>query len=165
MEAVKEPLTGEKFEAHDKGTLELLQEGISKTSREIWLAGLGIYSTVDEEGTRLFNKFVSKGRDLVEDGVKPMATNGKEPAPTYLSEKKDKMSHEIITRLDDATQFVQKKFFGGMEKAAPSRSEMKDLTEKVDKLTDSLAMLVRKMEDTGKSAPEEAAGARARARV
>jgi len=163
MEAVKETMAT----ARDKGTLELLQEGISKTSREIWLAGLGIYSTIDEEGTRLFNKFVARGRDLVEDGEKPktMATNGKEPEPTYLSEKKDKFSHEIITRLDDATQFVQKRLFGALEKTAPTQSEMKDLTEKVDKLTESVALLVRKMEETGKGSAEESTGARPRARV
>lgn len=163
MEAVKETTAT----ARDKGTLELLQEGISKTSREIWLAGLGIYSTIDEEGTRLFNKFVARGRDLVEDGEIPKATttNDKEPAPTYLSEKKDRFSHEIITRLDDATQFVQKRLFGAMEKGAPTQSDMKDLTDKVDRLTESVAMLVRKMEETGKSAAEESTGTRPRTRV
>jgi poly(hydroxyalkanoate) granule-associated protein len=149
MTPPKEHFEHKPFEVEEeKGTLELLQEGISKTSREIWLAGLGIFSTMDKEGTRLFNKFVEKGRDVVENG-KNIKKNG-EPAPTYIGEKVDRFSHDILAGLDDAAQFVQKKFFRFGESAKATQSEFQALTEKVDKLTESVAALVQKMEDKDK---------------
>lgn len=138
----------------EKGTLELLQEGISKTSREIWLAGLGIFSTIDKEGTRLFNRFVERGREMVEkNGEAGMAAkkNG-EPAPTYVSEKVDQFTHDVFSRLDHAAEYVRKRLFGpAVPSAETTHDEVKVLSEKVDKLTESVALLVQKLEDSAKS--------------
>lgn len=146
----------EKLVDETKGTLEALQEGISKTSREIWLAGLGIFSTVDKEGAKMFNRFVERGRNMVEKNGKPMMAMKKngEPAPTYVSEKVDQFTHDIFSRLDDAAEFVRKRILGP---AAPSgevsHDEVKILSEKVDKLTESVASLVQRLEDTTKTGP------------
>ena len=43
-------------------TSKQFQEGITETGRDVWYAGLGVLSTVEEEGSKLFNKFVDKGR-------------------------------------------------------------------------------------------------------
>jgi poly(hydroxyalkanoate) granule-associated protein len=131
----------------EKGTFELLQEGFSKTSREIWLAGLGVFSTIDKEGTKLFNKFVERGRELVENGKTMAAKKNGEPAPTFIGDKVDQFTHDVLNRLDDAAQYVQKKIFRTGEPETASRSEFQDLTEKVDKLTASVATLVQKLED------------------
>jgi poly(hydroxyalkanoate) granule-associated protein len=149
MITTKEPLEKSIGTEEEKGTLELLQEGISKTSREIWLAGLGVFSTVDKEGTKLFNKFVERGRNVVENEKTMAAKKNGEPAPTYVGDKVDQITHDILMRLDDAAQFVQKKFFSFAEPEKASRTELQDLTEKVDKLTESLAALVQKLEDKG----------------
>lgn len=146
----------------EKGTLELLQEGISKTSREIWLAGLGIFSTVDKEGTKMFNRFVERGREMVEKNGEPKmaAKKNGEPAPTYVSEKVDQITHDVFSRLDHAAEFVRKRLFGPAEPSAEiSHDEVKILSEKVDKLSDSVAMLVQKLEDSTKS------GARSKAAI
>jgi len=158
MAQEKETLTqkvGEMIE-EQKGTLEQLQEGISKSSREIWLAGLGVFASIDKEGTKLFNKFVSKGRELVEDGKTPMAMkkNG-EPAATYLGDKVDQVTHDVFSRLDSAAEFVRKKLIGPFEPSAEaSHDEVKILSEKVDKLTESVAMLVQRMEDSTRTGPK-----------
>jgi prefoldin subunit 5 len=52
-----------------------------------------------------------------------------------------------LARLDDAAQFVQKKIFSIGEPEKASRNELQELTSKVDKLTESVAALVQKMED------------------
>lgn len=139
----------------EKGTLELLQEGISKTSREIWLAGLGIFSTIDKEGTKVFNRFVERGRELVERNGEPTIAakkNGEPPPVTYVSEKVDQFTHDIFSRLDHAAEFVRKTLLGPAEPTAkPSKDEVKTLSEKVDKLSESVAMLVHKMEDATRS--------------
>ena len=149
-----EKKNGEEIVEEAKGTLEVLQEGISKSSREIWLAGLGIFSTIDKEGTKLFNKFVARGRELVEKNGKPemAAKKNGEPAPTYVGDKVDQFTHDIFSRLDDASEYVRKKLFGLAEPhAEASRDEVKILSEKVDKLTDSVASLVQKLEETTKT--------------
>jgi poly(hydroxyalkanoate) granule-associated protein len=142
--------------AEDKGTLELLQEGISKTSREIWLAGLGVFATLDKEGTNLFNKFVARGRELSESGKATTKGNG-EVAPTYVSEKVDQLTHDVVTRVGKAADYVRNKVSGLTERAADTtHDEIKVLTEKVDKLTESVAALVQKLEENAKAGAKKA---------
>lgn len=146
----------EKLVDEAKGTLELLQEGISKTSREIWLAGLGIFSTIDKEGAKMFNRFVERGRDLVEKNGKPLmaAKKNGEPAPTYVSEKVDQFTHDIFSRLDDAAEFIRKRVLGPSEASGEvTHDEVKILSEKVDKLTESVASLVHRLDDATKTGP------------
>jgi poly(hydroxyalkanoate) granule-associated protein len=153
----REQKAGTEVQEDEKGTLELLQEGISKTSREIWLAGLGIFSTIDKEGTKLFNKFVDRGREMVERNGEPTIAakkNGEPPPATYVSEKVDQFTHDVFSRLDHAAEYVRKTLFGPAEPSVkPSKDEVKILSEKVDKLTESVAVLVQKMDDTTKSGP------------
>jgi poly(hydroxyalkanoate) granule-associated protein len=140
----------------EKGTFDLLQEGISKTSREIWLAGLGIFSTIDKEGTKLFNRFVERGREVVENGKAAAKKNG-EPEPTYVGEKVDQLTHDVLSRFDNAAEYVRKKIFGPAEhEAEVSHDEMKTLSQKVDKLTESVASLVQRMEDSTKAGVRKA---------
>jgi poly(hydroxyalkanoate) granule-associated protein len=154
------PMTTEKETlnniAEDKGTLEMLQEGITKTSREIWLAGLGVFATIDKEGTKLFNKFVERGREFAK-GEKTVKTNG-EPSPTYLSERKDQFTHEIFSKLEGAAGYVRRKI-NEISASTPnvSRDEVKALTAKVDKLTEAVAALVQKMDEGTKTGTKKAA--------
>jgi len=139
-----------------KETGDMLQEGISKTSREIWLAGLGAFATVDKEGTKLFNKFVERGRELSE-GSDAVKTNG-EPAATYISEKKDQLAHEIFSKMENATSYVRHKINALSEPAANSSGgEVQSLSEKVDKLADMVATLVQKMDESTKAGAKKAA--------
>lgn len=141
--------------AEDKGTLEMLQEGISKTTREIWLAGLGVFASVDKEGTKLFNKFVERGRELAKDG-KTVKQNGEPPA-TFISEKKDQLTHEIYSKLENAAGYVRRKI-NEISESAPEapRDEIKTLTAKVDKLTEAVAALVQKMDEGAKAGVKKA---------
>ncbi|MCG3120202.1 MAG: hypothetical protein ALAOOOJD_02827 [bacterium] len=141
--------------AEDKGTLEMLQDGISKTTREIWLAGLGVFASIDKEGTKLFNKFVERGRELAKD-EKTVKRNG-EPAPTFISEKKDQLTHEIYSKLESAAGYVRRKI-NEISESTPeaSHDEIKTLTAKVDKLTEAVAALVQKMDEGAKAGIKKA---------
>jgi len=135
--------------AAEKGTLEMLQEGVAKTSREIWLAGLGVFATIDKEGTKMFNKFVERGREIAE-AEKAAKMNG-EPSPTYVSEKKDQLANEIYSRLENAAGYVRRKINELSEPAKDtSRDEISTLTDKVDRLTAAVAALVQKMDEGAK---------------
>lgn len=142
--------------AEEKGTLEVLQEGLSKTAREIWLAGLGALATVDKEGTKLFNQFVARGREVA-DAEKAAKVNG-EPSPTFLSEKKDQLAHEVYTKLENAAGYVRRKITEVSE-AMPEnpQDEIKTLTAKVEQLTQMVAALVQKMDEGAKISAKKAA--------
>lgn len=142
--------------AEEKGTLEMLQEGVSKTAREIWLAGLGALATVDKEGTKLFNSFVARGREVAE-AEKVAKMNG-EPAPTFLSEKKDQLAHEVYAKLENAAGYVRRKITEVSE-AMPetAHDEIKTLTAKVEQLTQTVAALVQKMDEGAKASAKKAA--------
>jgi len=142
--------------AEEKGTLEVLQDGISKTAREIWLAGLGVLATVDKEGTKLFNNFVARGREVA-DAEKAAKMNG-EPSPTFISEKKDQLAHEVYSKLESAAGYVRRKV-NEISEATPdtSRDEIRTLTEKVEQLTQAVAALVQKMDEGAKTGNRKAA--------
>jgi poly(hydroxyalkanoate) granule-associated protein len=142
--------------AEEKGTFEMLQESLTKTSREIWLAGLGVFATIDKEGTKMFNKFVERGREIAE-AEKAAKMNG-EPAPTYVSEKKDQFAHEVYSKLESAAGYVRRKINEISEPTADSaRDEIKTLTDKVNKLTEAVATLVQKMDDGTKTGSRKTA--------
>jgi len=142
--------------AEDKGTLEVLQDGLAKTAREVWLAGLGVLATVDKEGTKLFNNFVARGREVA-DAEKAVKMNG-EPAPTYISEKKDQLAHEVYSKLESAAGYVRRKI-NEVSEARPEtpQDEIKTLTAKVEQLTQAVAALVQKMDEGAKVSPKKAA--------
>jgi poly(hydroxyalkanoate) granule-associated protein len=154
---LREHKSGAEVVEEEKGTLELLQDGISKTSRELWLAGLGVFSTIDKEGTKLFNRFVEKGRLVVENGKTAAVKKDGEPEGTFVSEKVDQFTHGVLVRFDGAAEYVRKKIFGPAEhEVEVSHDEMKTLSEKVDKLTESVASLVQKMEESTKAGVRKA---------
>jgi poly(hydroxyalkanoate) granule-associated protein len=142
--------------AEEKGTLEVLQEGISKTAREIWLAGLGVFATIDKEGTKLFNKFVERGREIA--GADKTGKSNGEAAPTFISEKKDQFAHEIYSKLESAADYVRRKINEISEPAPEApQDEIKALTAKVDQLTAAVAALVQKIDDGAKAGNKKAA--------
>jgi len=143
--------------AEEKGTLELVQEGLTQTAREIWLAGVGVFATLDKEGTTMFNKFVERGRTMVENGKAP-ALNHDAPAPTYISEKIDQLTQEVVAKVGSAAQYVRNKFSELNESAsATPPNEVKILTEKIDQLTAAVAALVQKLDENAKNGAKKTA--------
>ena len=109
------------------------QDELKDKAREIWLAGLGLFSSAEEEGTKLFNQFLDKGKELMKKGEE--------------IEKKGKEKLNLESTLDDISSFMKDKLNTAFETIGVStHSEVKDLTEKVDKLTASVAELAEKLE-------------------
>ena len=78
----------------------------------------------------------------------------KENGQTYVAEKKDQITHEVINRLDNAARYVHKKLFGTGEATPAAASEIEDLTKKVDKLTEMVAVLTQELAESKKSKPK-----------
>ena len=116
---------------------------VKDKGKEIWLAGLGVFSTVEEEGTKLFNKFIEKGKELEKRG-EDLEKKAREKVGEFEKKAKDKM--ESLGTLEDLANFVEEKLNVAFEKiGVSSHSEVKDLTEKVDKLSASVAELTEKI--------------------
>ncbi|MFQ5584606.1 MAG: phasin family protein [Calditrichia bacterium] len=123
---------------------------IRDKGREIWLAGLGVFSTVEEEGAKLFNKFIEKGKELEKKGEN-IEKKAREKVGEF--EKKAKDTVDSLGTFDDLANFVEEKLSGAFEKIGVSSSaEVKELSEKVDKLSDKVAALMEKLEEEKKAA-------------
>ena len=63
---------GEAKKKKDFFGLADLPDELAERGREIWLAGLGALSMVEEEGVKLFNTLVSKGEAWEKEGRKQL---------------------------------------------------------------------------------------------
>jgi poly(hydroxyalkanoate) granule-associated protein len=115
-----------------KKSTKQLQDTISDKARDIWLAGLGVFSTVEEEGGRLFDKFIERGKELEKKGEE--------------LEKKAKQSVNSFASLDEITKYIEEKMNRAFEKiGVSSHNEVKDLSKKVENLTNTIDSLSKKI--------------------
>ena len=110
--------------------------GIEKYSRKIWLAGLGIYSKVDQDGSKLFDSLVKDG-EKAEKQAKEAAESAKE-STSRVSEVKERargkwgeLEEAFDKRLNSAISRL----------GVPSRNEIKALHQQVDTLTKQIERL------------------------
>jgi len=115
-----------------KKSTKQIQDAISDKARDIWLAGLGVFSTVEEEGGKLFNKFIERGKELEKRGEE--------------LEKKAKHTVNSFASVDEITKYLEEKMNRAFEKIGiSSHNEVKQLSNKVDKLTNTIESLSKKI--------------------
>ena len=115
-------------------------EGIGDRAREIWLAGLGVFSTMEEEGAKMFHSFVERGKDLEKKGeeVEKRAKEGMDSVASYFSGKKGE--------LPNFTKFIEEKMNTAFEKfGVASHAEVQEIGKKVDKLSEQVEQLTKKL--------------------
>jgi len=114
-----------------------VQDAVTEKAREIWLAGLGVFSTIEEEGEKLFTKMKEKGADLETKGAE--------------LEKKAKAKLDEID-IPNPIKYMEGAMNTAFEKFnVASHKEVHELTEKVDKLTEIVAVLAKKIDGNGKT--------------
>ncbi|RMI09719.1 MAG: hypothetical protein D6681_06840 [Calditrichaeota bacterium] len=121
-----------------KEALKQVQEEIADTTRKIFLAGLGAFATIEEEGSKLFGELVKKGQELVEKG-ETVEKKGMD----YVRETVE----EVRTKADTTVKAVEEKVHSLLGTLGLSdRDEVRELSEKVEKLTQQVAALNRKLD-------------------
>lgn len=134
----------------EKDKLKKLQNEITGKSREIWLAGLGVFSTMEEEGEKLFKKFVEKGKEMEEKG-EAFEKKAKEKVgsmTSYVEEKTGKLTKDVAT----LPGYVEEKLKTALNKfGASSHSQVKELNDKVDQLTEKVNELIKNIETKSKA--------------
>ncbi len=130
-----------------------LPEDLVERGREIWLAGLGALSTVEEEGVKVFKGLVAKGEQWEKEGRKKAGA-----AKASLEAAADKVEEAVedaAARGSKATKDLDERVLSAVEHSieavlqrlgVPTRAEVKDLTGKVEKLSAQVGALATAIE-------------------
>ena len=112
--------------ANEKLDVKQLQDDLFSSTRRVWLAGLGVLSTVEVETQHLFTELVERGKKVESRGKKSWTKTRKEIESTTdeLGDKIDHSVSEVLQRL-----------------GVPSRSQVEELTDRVEKLTGQVERL------------------------
>jgi poly(hydroxyalkanoate) granule-associated protein len=143
-----------------------LAEGVTTRGRGVWLAGLGAIATVEEEGTQLFSTLFKQGEKLVERGEKVEAT-GKariEEVRTDLTTRQKQVTETVTGKVQSVETEVTDSLVGALKRlGVPTRSEVRELSEKVDALTRRVGSLIETMQkEPAKAAARATFSVRAR---
>ncbi len=145
------------------GLMDLPDE-LADRGREIWLAGLGALSMVEEEGVKLFTSLVEKGEKWEKEGQKQIGAAKdkldatREKAASVMSDaaatgsKFMDLDDKIISTVEDTVEKVLQRL------GVPTHGEVKDLAGKVEKLSSevmALAMVIERGEN-GKAPKQKA---------
>ncbi|MEF8816297.1 MAG: phasin family protein [Salinibacter sp.] len=122
-------------------SLKTLPDEVSGRAREIWLAGLGALERLEQEGDKVFETLVERGRHY-EDTRRDQI----EEATETLREQQETLTEDVTQRLDDATQSVEEAVSDTLsgtlgQLGVASRSEVRDLSRRVGELSKKLDAL------------------------
>lgn len=124
-----------------------LQDELKESAHRIWLAGLGALAAAGEEGTKMFDRLVDRGREY--------ETRGRDEARKQYEGARstaDDLWSTWSEKLDEAvTKALQRM-------GVPSRDEIRNLTQRVEELNAKVEMLKPRVAPATSSTPLEAAG-------
>jgi len=130
---------------------DTLQDELTKRGRDVWLAGLGALATVEEEGTKLFNRLVDRGQKFEEERreeIEAASEKAREQRDEAL-EQIEEASEETRTLLTDTVNQALERF------GVPTRSEVDRLSEKVERLSTQVDELTDALADAEEEETEE----------
>lgn len=130
-------------EKQRKHRFEEIQKELAERGREVWLAGLGALATMEEEGPKLFSRLVERGKTYENTSAKQI---------DELTERAAEQQKKAAERAEETTQAAQSAFANTIDSAferfgVPTRSEVNDLSDKVDKLSKQLETLSQQLDE------------------
>ena len=111
---------------------------VEQYSRKIWLAGLGVYSKVDSDGSKLFDSLVKEGEkaEKLTKAAAPKST--KSSARSKVEDVKDL----ALGKWGELEEAFDKRLSSAISRlGVPSRDEVKALHAKVEALTKHIEKL------------------------
>ncbi|MGH1363692.1 MAG: phasin family protein [Calditrichia bacterium] len=119
-----------------------IQEEVTERSREIWLAGLGMFSTIEKEGAKLFQDFVERG-----EGLRQKGKELEDESESFIKGLRD----DVAVRAGDVAQIVEENLSNAINSFGFTRgNEVDELKVKVEKLTAKVEKLSKKLKDLEK---------------
>ena len=111
---------------------------VEEYSRKIWLAGLGVYSKIDTDGSGLFDSLVKEG----EKAEKLTQANEPKTAKSSTRSKVDDVKELALGKWSELEEAFDKRLNSAISRlGVPSSEEVKALHAKVETLTQHLEKL------------------------
>jgi len=141
-------------DAPDEFDIKHLPDEASSRAREIWLAGLGALERLEDEGDKIFQSLVERGKNYEAKRREQF-----ERATENLREQQEEFTKDVTERLDDAADSVERvvsdTLSGTLDRiGVPSRSEVRGLSRRVGELSQKLDALSQLL-DAQQTAVEE----------
>ena len=120
-----------------KKTEKSFQAEVLESAHKIWLAGLGALAVAEQEGTKAFKTLVDKGEEFEAKGIESMRKVAGD-----VSDMTDKAKASVEAAMDKAGGTFDGKVADALKRlGVPSRSEIAQLTKRVEDLTASVEKL------------------------
>ncbi|WP_300725126.1 phasin family protein [Pseudomonas sp.] len=111
---------------------------VEEYSRKIWLAGLGVYSKIDTDGSKLFDSLVKEG----EKAEKLTKASAPKTTKSSARSKVEDVKELAIGKWEEFEEAFDKRLNSAISRlGVPSRDEVKALHAKVETLTKHIEKL------------------------
>ena len=120
---------------------------VKSYARKIWLAGLGAYAKVGQEGSDYFQELIKAGQTVEKKGKKAV-TEKLEAANAEIDEAKGEVSSfkgRVEVQLDKVEKAFDSRVASALNRIGiPSKHDVEALSAKLDELTALLERVARK---------------------
>lgn len=120
---------------------------VKSYARKIWLAGLGAYTKVGQEGSDYFQELIKAGQAVETEGKKVVAEK-LEAANAEIDEAKSEVSTfkgKVELQLDKVEKAFDSRVASALNRIGiPSKHDVETLSAKLDELTALLERVARK---------------------
>jgi len=120
---------------------------VKSYARKIWLAGLGAYAKVGQEGSDYFQELIKTGQTVEKKGKK-VVTEKLEAANAEIDEAKGEVSSfkgRVEVQLDKVEKAFDSRVASALNRIGiPSKHDVETLSAKLDELTALLERVARK---------------------
>ncbi|MBV4475533.1 MULTISPECIES: phasin family protein [Pseudomonas] len=120
---------------------------VKSYARKIWLAGLGAYAKVGQEGSEYFQELIKAGQTVEKKGKKAV-TEKLEAANAEIDEAKSEVSSfkgRVEVQLDKVEKAFDTRVASALNRIGiPSKHDVEALSAKLDELTALLERVARK---------------------
>ena len=120
---------------------------VKSYARKIWLAGLGAYAKVGQEGSDYFQELIKAGQTVEKKGKK-VVTEKLEAANAEIDEARDDVSSfkgRVEVQLDKVEKAFDSRVASALNRIGiPSKHDVETLSAKLDELTALLERVARK---------------------
>ena len=120
---------------------------VKSYARKIWLAGLGAYAKVGQEGSEYFQELIKAGQTVEKKGKK-VVTEKLEAANAEIDEVKGEVSSfkgRVEVQLDKVEKAFDSRVASALNRIGiPSKHDVETLSAKLDELTALLERVARK---------------------
>ncbi|MCX4221316.1 MULTISPECIES: phasin family protein [Pseudomonas] len=120
---------------------------VKSYARKIWLAGLGAYTKVGQEGSEYFQELIKAGQTVEKKGKKAV-TEKLEAANAEIDDAKSEVSSfkgRVEVQLDKVEKAFDTRVASALNRIGiPSKHDVEALSAKLDELTALLERVARK---------------------